>query len=279
MALVDAALPQPGRPAEPGTRARATSMPTTPAGRCATALRMARGIASAVAHLHARGILHGDLYGHNILWNGRGRGPARRLRRGLVPAARRCGAVAGAAAHRGARLRLPAGRAARALRQRRCGHAGAAGRRSRRAACDDDPAERPLFDEIAAALRPLRWPACRCPRATASARAASALPVGDWPTIAEFLVQRFRGHPARHLGGAHRGRRRGRRARPARDARPALPATAARLLLPRARRRARHPVRGAGALPGRRTCWWSTSRTSCRSRRSASTCSRACWCG
>jgi hypothetical protein len=31
------------------------------------ALRMARGIASAVARLHARGILHGDLYGHNIL--------------------------------------------------------------------------------------------------------------------------------------------------------------------------------------------------------------------
>lgn len=36
------------------------------------ALRMARGIASAVAQLHARGIAHGDLYGHNILWNGQG---------------------------------------------------------------------------------------------------------------------------------------------------------------------------------------------------------------
>ena len=33
-------------------------------------LRMAGTIASAVAHLHARGILHGDLYAHNTLWDG-----------------------------------------------------------------------------------------------------------------------------------------------------------------------------------------------------------------
>ncbi|QLG92555.1 protein kinase [Pseudomonas yamanorum] len=33
------------------------------------ALRMARGIASVAAHLHQHGITHGDLYGHNILWN------------------------------------------------------------------------------------------------------------------------------------------------------------------------------------------------------------------
>lgn len=37
-----------------------------------SALRMAAGIASAVAQLHARGILHGDLYAHNILWNDEG---------------------------------------------------------------------------------------------------------------------------------------------------------------------------------------------------------------
>jgi hypothetical protein len=37
-----------------------------------TAWRMARGIASATAQLHARGILHGDVYAHNILWNGQG---------------------------------------------------------------------------------------------------------------------------------------------------------------------------------------------------------------
>jgi hypothetical protein len=36
------------------------------------ALRIARGIASVGAHLHARGIAHGDLYGHNILWKADG---------------------------------------------------------------------------------------------------------------------------------------------------------------------------------------------------------------
>lgn len=34
------------------------------------ALRLAHGIAGAVAHLHDRGLLHGDLYAHNILWDG-----------------------------------------------------------------------------------------------------------------------------------------------------------------------------------------------------------------
>ena len=33
----------------------------------AAALRLAHGIASAAAHLHSQGILHGDLYAHNIL--------------------------------------------------------------------------------------------------------------------------------------------------------------------------------------------------------------------
>jgi hypothetical protein len=32
--------------------------------------RIARGIGSAAAHLHGRGLLHGDLYAHNILWDG-----------------------------------------------------------------------------------------------------------------------------------------------------------------------------------------------------------------
>jgi len=116
-----------------------------------TALRMARGIASAIARLHARGILHGDLYGHNILWNGRGdallgdfgaasflprddaaqsqalqRTEARAFGCLLEELAARCEAPDAAT---GA---LPAGLQARCL--------------------DDDPAERPLFDEIAAAL-------------------------------------------------------------------------------------------------------------------------------
>jgi hypothetical protein len=36
------------------------------------ALAIARAVASAVAHLHSNGILHGDLYGHNLLVNGAG---------------------------------------------------------------------------------------------------------------------------------------------------------------------------------------------------------------
>jgi serine/threonine protein kinase len=36
------------------------------------ALRMAQGIASAVLHLHRRGIVHGDLYAHNILHTAEG---------------------------------------------------------------------------------------------------------------------------------------------------------------------------------------------------------------
>jgi hypothetical protein len=34
------------------------------------ALHIARDIAAAAAHLHRRGILHGDLYAHNTLWDG-----------------------------------------------------------------------------------------------------------------------------------------------------------------------------------------------------------------
>ena len=36
----------------------------------AAAWRLAREVAGAMAHLHARGVVHGDLYGHNILWDG-----------------------------------------------------------------------------------------------------------------------------------------------------------------------------------------------------------------
>ena len=34
------------------------------------ALRIARDVGSGVAHLHARGLLHGDIYAHNTLWDG-----------------------------------------------------------------------------------------------------------------------------------------------------------------------------------------------------------------
>ncbi len=33
-----------------------------------TALRIAADVASALAHLHGRGLVHGDLYAHNLLW-------------------------------------------------------------------------------------------------------------------------------------------------------------------------------------------------------------------
>ncbi len=36
----------------------------------AAALRLARGVASGAAHLHGRGFGHGDLYAHNVLWDG-----------------------------------------------------------------------------------------------------------------------------------------------------------------------------------------------------------------
>ena len=36
------------------------------------AMRIAHGIASVARHLHRQGITHGDLYGHNILWNEHG---------------------------------------------------------------------------------------------------------------------------------------------------------------------------------------------------------------
>ncbi len=38
----------------------------------AGAQAMARGVADAARHLHARGLSHGDLYAHNLLWNGEG---------------------------------------------------------------------------------------------------------------------------------------------------------------------------------------------------------------
>ena len=38
----------------------------------ATILQIAIGIASAAAYLHTQGIMHGDLYAHNIMTNARG---------------------------------------------------------------------------------------------------------------------------------------------------------------------------------------------------------------
>lgn len=39
----------------------------------ARAVALAQGVAAAAAHLHAQGLLHGDLYAHNVLWHADGR--------------------------------------------------------------------------------------------------------------------------------------------------------------------------------------------------------------
>lgn len=115
----------------------------------ASALRIAAGIAAAAHHLHGRGILHGDLYAHNILHTGDG---------------------AALLGDFGAASPLPAqGDQAHALQQlevrafglllgellERCdGHPGAmADLRQLRDACvQERPAGRPRFDDIARQL-------------------------------------------------------------------------------------------------------------------------------
>ena len=118
-----------------------------------TALRMARGLASAVARLHARGILHGDLYGHNILWNGRGDallgdfGAASYLPRDNAASSQALQRIESRAF--GCLVEELAGR---------CEPVDAATQallaQIRSRCLDDDPAARPLFDEIVAALSP-----------------------------------------------------------------------------------------------------------------------------
>jgi hypothetical protein len=114
-------------------------------------LRLAHGTASATAHLHARGLLHGDLYAHNLLWDG--------------------GAGHGVLSDFGAASTLPAG-AAGAAWQRietrawgillgelldRCvgDPAGASALRALQCRCTaPNPAERPLMAEVLDALPP-----------------------------------------------------------------------------------------------------------------------------
>ena len=64
--LIDPAFGNLAGPPSLATCTRDVYAPST-AFRLETALRIAQGIASATAHLHAQGILHGDLYAHNIL--------------------------------------------------------------------------------------------------------------------------------------------------------------------------------------------------------------------
>ena len=171
-------------------------------------------------------------------------------------------AGAGAAAHRGARLRLSAGRAAGAhcrpaddggdaRRLHRCASC-------RNAACERTPRRGRSFAEIASTLAP--------PAAERRIRHARALPL---PTARRRRPELRRAaapapgprspsswcsasRPSRARPGKPAcGRRRGRRARRARHRHAALPAAAAHLLLPRARIGAPHPLRRSVLLPGR----------------------------
>lgn len=72
LALIDSSL---GNLADPPSFASCTRDVYAPGQRLtlAAALRVARGIADAARHLHGRGIMHGDLYAHNILYADDGR--------------------------------------------------------------------------------------------------------------------------------------------------------------------------------------------------------------
>jgi Leucine-rich repeat (LRR) protein len=67
MPLVDAGLQTLAEPPSLSTCSRDV-YPSERAWTLETAVRMAQESASALAHLHARGLMHGDFYGHNLLW-------------------------------------------------------------------------------------------------------------------------------------------------------------------------------------------------------------------
>lgn len=113
-------------------------------------LRLAQGVASAAAHLHRRGVLHGDLYAHNILFDDRGHGLI-----GDFGAASLYAPDGGALAIGLQRIEVQAfgillgellalGPAA--------WPACAALAKLQAACCADDPAQRPTFDDILLAL-------------------------------------------------------------------------------------------------------------------------------
>ncbi|WP_458093727.1 leucine-rich repeat-containing protein kinase family protein [Roseomonas sp. WA12] len=152
--LLMSLLPETWRPlADPPSPEGCTRDAYDPALRLSpeAALRLAQGTASAAAHLHARGLLHGDLYAHNLLWDG---GPGR-----------------GVLSDFGAASTLPAGAAGQALQQietrawgillgellDRCTTEppGAAALRALQHRCTAPvPTDRPLMAEVLRALPP-----------------------------------------------------------------------------------------------------------------------------
>ena len=109
-------------------------------------LRLAAGIARATAHLHACGLLHGDLYAHNTIWDGT--------------------AGNGVLSDFGAAARLPAGEQGLGLQRievlawgillgellDRCPNAPSGLRALHRQCTDPDPAARPVMADIVAGL-------------------------------------------------------------------------------------------------------------------------------
>jgi hypothetical protein len=113
------------------------------------ALRIARDIASAMQHLHARGILHGDLYAHNILWNAQGGG-----RLGDFGAAWMTGVLDAAQAKAMQGLEMRAFGCLLEELIERCSDAPAQAMSALRDRCmQPDVAARPSFDDVLALLQ------------------------------------------------------------------------------------------------------------------------------
>lgn len=109
------------------------------------ALRIGGGIARAGAHLHGCGLLHGDVYAHNILWDGAGGdavlsdfGAASFMPPGAAPALKKLDVLAFGLLLGELLDRCSPGEEAAGALQRAC--------------VAPDPAARPRFDELADAL-------------------------------------------------------------------------------------------------------------------------------
>lgn len=115
-----------------------------------TAWHIARDIASAMAHLHGRGLLHGDLYAHNILWHAQGGG-----RLGDFGAAWMTGALDAAQAQAFQRLELRAFGCLLEELIERCDDEAPACMSALRERClQPDVSLRPSFADALAALQP-----------------------------------------------------------------------------------------------------------------------------
>ncbi|GJE03284.1 leucine-rich repeat-containing protein kinase family protein [Methylobacterium isbiliense] len=117
-----------------------------------SALRIASGAASGAAHLHARGVLHGDLYGHNILWDGR---TGECVLSDFGAASALPGGARGSALQR-IEVRAWGILLGELLARMPEGHDVPALRRIAQLCIDPDPRSRPLMSDVLAMMRPHR---------------------------------------------------------------------------------------------------------------------------